>query len=135
MERHKGKVHEVSEKELKERLASGDGDDRRGTERLPAQLQVEVPLANWEQVRSVYTTNISKGGLLFTLASPASIPASVDLTLTLPDGTKVTLQSEVRHVARRDGSTEFDVGVQFQALDGPTRRAFEEALAELPRVG
>ncbi|HEX8951245.1 MAG TPA: PilZ domain-containing protein, partial [Polyangia bacterium] len=74
----------------------------------------------------------SKGGLLFSLASPASIPATVDLTLTLPDGTKVTLQSEVRHVARRDGSTEFDVGVQFQDLDAPTRRAFEEALAALP---
>ncbi|HEX9101299.1 MAG TPA: PilZ domain-containing protein [Polyangia bacterium] len=132
MERHKGKVQEVSEKELKSRLSGGGGDDRRGAERVPARLQVEVPLANWEQFRSVYTTNISKGGLLFSLASPASIPATVDLTLTLPDGTKVTLQSEVRHVARRDGSTEFDVGVQFQDLDAPTRRAFEEALAALP---
>ena len=132
MDRHKGKVQEVSEKELKSRLAGDGGDDRRTAERVPARLQVEVPLANWEQVRSVYTTNISKGGLLFTLASPASIPASVDLTLTLPDGKKVTLQSEVRHVARREGSTEFDVGVQFQDLDAPTRRAFEEALAALP---
>jgi hypothetical protein len=126
----KGKVKEVSEKELKSKLAGGD--ERRGEERVPARLQVEVPLANWEQVRSVYTTNISKGGLLFSMASPASIPAAVDLTLTLPDGKKVTLQSEVRHVARRDGTTEFDVGVQFQELDAPTRRAFEEALAALP---
>jgi c-di-GMP-binding flagellar brake protein YcgR len=126
----KGKVKEVSEKELKSKLAGGD--ERRGDERVPARLQVEVPLANWEQVRSVYTTNISKGGLLFSMASPASIPAAVDLTLTLPDGKKVTLQSEVRHVARRDGTTEFDVGVQFQELDAPTRRAFEEALAALP---
>lgn len=133
MERHKGKVHEVSESELKSRLQGDDGgDDRRGNQRLPARLQVEVPLANLEQLRSVYTTNISKGGLLFTLASPASIPAAVDLTLTLPDGKKVTLQSEVRHVARRDGSAEFDVGVQFQELDPPTRRAFEDALAKLP---
>ena len=133
MERHKGRVHEVSEKELKERLqGGGGGDDRRGADRVPARLQVEVPLANLEQLRSVYTTNISKGGLLFTLEGPASIPAAVDLTLTLPDGKKVTLQSEVRHVARRDGSTEFDIGVQFQDLDTPTRRAFEEALAALP---
>ena len=111
--------------------ASGGGDERRTEERVPARLQVEVPLANWEQVRSVYTTNISKGGLLFSLASPASIPAAVDLTLTLPDGKKVTLQSEVRHVARRGSSTEFDVGVQFQELDAATRRAFEDALAAL----
>jgi c-di-GMP-binding flagellar brake protein YcgR len=132
MERHKGKVREVSEAELKQHLTDGKDDDRRGAERVPARLQVEVPLSNWDQVRSVYTTNISKGGLLFTLASPASMPAAVDLTLTLPDGNKVTLQSEVRHVARRDGSTEFDVGVQFQDLDAATRRAFEAALARLP---
>jgi c-di-GMP-binding flagellar brake protein YcgR len=132
MEKHKGKVHEVSEQELKNKLQGGGGDDRRGTDRVPARLQVEVPLANIEQLRSVYTTNISKGGMLFTLTSPASIPAAVDLTLTLPDGKKVTLQSEVRHVARREGTTEFDVGVQFQELDPPTRLAFEEALAALP---
>jgi hypothetical protein len=123
----KGKVHEVSESELKQKL-SGGGAERRTQERVPVKLQVEVPLANWEQVRSVYTTNISKGGLLFTLSSPASMPAAVDLTLTLPDGRKLTVQSEVRHVARRDGSTDFDVGVQFQELDAETRRAFEDAL-------
>jgi hypothetical protein len=136
MERRKGKIHEVSEGELKRRLAdAGDESDRRRQERLDARLEVEVPLANWEQVRSVYTTNISQGGLLFTLASPASIPAAVELTLTMPDGRKVTLQSQVRHVApRADGGAagEFEVGVQFQGLDAVTRRAFEEALAGLP---
>jgi c-di-GMP-binding flagellar brake protein YcgR len=131
MERQKGKVQEVSEAELKQRLGAG-GADKRGAERVPARLQVDVPLSNWDQVRSVYTTNISKGGMLFTLASPASMPAAVELTLTLPDGKKVTLQSEVRHVARREGTTEFDVGVQFQNLDAATQRAFEEALARLP---
>jgi c-di-GMP-binding flagellar brake protein YcgR len=123
----KGKVHEVSESELKQKL-SGGGAERRTEERVPVKLQVEVPLANLEQARSVYTTNISKGGLLFTMSSPASMPAAVDLTLTLPDGKKVTLQSEVRHVARREGTTDFDVGVQFQELDAATRRAFEAAL-------
>jgi c-di-GMP-binding flagellar brake protein YcgR len=130
MERHKGKVQEVTETELKKRLAASD-DDRRNAERVPARLQVDVPLANWDQVRSVYTTNISKGGMLFTMAAPSSIPAAVDLTLTLPDGEKVTLQSEVRHVSRKEGSTEFDVGVQFQKLDEATQRAFEDALARL----
>lgn len=130
MERRKGKVHEVTEGELKQKLQGGR--ERRGDERLKARLQVEVPLANWDQVRSVYTTNISKGGLLFTLASPASMPAAVELTLTLPDGNKVTLQSEVRHVARREGTAEFDVGVQFQELDPAARKTFEAALTKLP---
>ena len=132
MERQKGKVQQVSEKELKDRLKGGGGDERRGTDRVPARLQVDVPLANVDELRSVYTTNISKGGMLFTLSSPASIPAAVDLEVTLPNGKKVTLQSEVRHVARREGTADFDVGVQFQELDAATRRAFEEALAALP---
>src|SRR5260370_2986825 len=126
----KGKVKKVTERELKEKLkeklstaASDDGDDRRGNERVATQLQIEVPLANWDEVRSVYTTNISKGGLLFTLVSPASVPAAIDLTLTLPDGSRVTLQSEVRHVARREGTSEFDVGVQFHDLEPPTPQA------------
>jgi c-di-GMP-binding flagellar brake protein YcgR len=133
MERQKGKVQQVSEKELKDRLkGGGGGDERRGNDRVAARLQVDVPLANVDELRSVYTTNISKGGMLFTLSSPASIPAAVDLELTLPNGKKVTLQSEVRHVARREGTADFDVGVQFQELDAPTRKAFEEALAALP---
>ena len=127
----KGKVHQVSEQELKQKLASS-GDDRRSSERVAARLQIEVPLSNWAEARSVYTTNISKGGLLFTLQSPASMPAAVDLTLTLPDGAKVTLQSEVRHVMRREGTSEFDVGVQFQDLEPAARQALEQALAKHP---
>ena len=36
--RKKGTVHQVSESELKERLA-GKGDERRGNERIPARLK------------------------------------------------------------------------------------------------
>lgn len=131
MAKEKGKVKAVSEAELKQALASGE--ERRGGPRLDARLAVEVPLATWEQVRQVYTTNISKGGMLFTIASPTTMPAAVELTVALPDGGKVTLQSEVRHVARREGSSEFDVGVQFVALDDQTRQTFEAALARLGR--
>ena len=134
MERRKGKVHEVTEGELRRRLAdAGDDSDRRRQERLDARIEVEVPLASWDQVRHVYTANISKGGMLFTLTSPASIPSAVALTLTLPDGKRVTLQSQVRHVApRAEGTSEFEVGVQFAGLDAATRSAFEGALSRLP---
>jgi c-di-GMP-binding flagellar brake protein YcgR len=130
--RRKGTIQEVTEAELQTRLKGGGGDDdRREDARVPVRLEVDVPLATVEQVRRVYTTNISKGGLLFSMTSPASIPATIDLTLELPDGSKVTLQSEVRHVMRREGSTDFDVGVQFQELDPKIRKAFEEVLAKL----
>jgi hypothetical protein len=128
--RKKGTVQEVSEAELKEKL-SHEGEERRGGERHPAKLEIELPLANWQQVKKIYTTNISKGGLLFTISSPATMPAAVELTITLPDGGKVTLSSEVRHVSRRADTQEFDIGVQFQELDAATRKTFESALAKL----
>ena len=127
----KGTVKEVSEKELRDRLKKSDDDDRRNDPRVSARLEIEVPLASWDQVRRVYTTNISKGGLLFSVSAPASVAAAVDLTVTLPNGDKVTLQSEVRHVARRGDSTEYDVGVQFADLDERVRKVFETALADL----
>jgi c-di-GMP-binding flagellar brake protein YcgR len=130
MDRRKGTIHEVSEAELKKALEPTE-DERRADPRVAAKLEVDVPLATWDQVRTVYTTNISKGGLLFTLAGPASVAAQVELTLALPDGSKVTLQSEVRHVARREGTPEFDVGVQFSELEPKTRAAFETALARI----
>jgi hypothetical protein len=134
-----GKVKAVSERELKKKLQGTNGQaqkpskpfERRGGERFEARLEVDVPLSNWEQVRKIYTTNISKGGLLFSVDGPATLPSSVELTLTLPDGAKVTLTSEVRHVSRREDGKEFDIGVQFQTLDAATRRVFETALAKL----
>lgn len=128
--RKKGTVQEVSEKELKQRL-SGKAEERRGADRVAARLEIDVPLQSWQQVKKVYTTNISKGGLLFSVTSPATVAAAVDLTLTLPDGQRVTLSSEVRHVSRKGDSKEFEIGVQFQALDAATRKVFEGALAKL----
>ena len=127
-ERSKGTVKEVSESELKTALS-----EKREHERMDAALEIDLPLTNVEQLRRVYTTNISKGGLLFTIAAPATMPAVVDLTLALPDGSKVTLHSEVRHVKRREGASEFEVGVQFSELDKSTRDTIEGALAQLTR--
>jgi c-di-GMP-binding flagellar brake protein YcgR len=129
MEKKKGKVKEVSTHELRSTLAKKD--ERRSSERVDARLEIDVPLATWEQVRRVYTTNISHGGLLFSLTSPTAIPAEISITLTLPDHRTVTLKSEVRHVERRAGTAEFDVGVQFQPLDEQTKQTFEQALAGL----
>jgi hypothetical protein len=126
MKREQGTVTEVSEAELREKLS-----ERRTEPRHAARLDVDVPLANWEQMRRVYTSNISKGGLMFSLTSPAAIPAAVDLRLTLPDGAEVTLQCEVRHVARCGNSNDFEVGVQFQPLTPPVQRTFDQAIARM----
>jgi hypothetical protein len=133
--RQKGTVKEVSEAELKQKLADGEGTgaDRRIAERLDARWEIDVPIVTVEELRRVYTSNISKGGLMFSLEAPATIPANLDLHLTLPGGRTVTLSSEVRHVVRRDGSTEYLVGVQFQPLADDLRGELEAAIAALPK--
>lgn len=131
---HKGKVKEVTEEELRRRLADDESDaDRRSDQRLPARLAVEVPLPSWDQLRRVYTTNISKGGLMFTVESPVTLPAAIEVTLTLPDERKVVLHSEVRHVARRGSSAEYDVGVQFKELAADARQTLESAVVNLAK--
>jgi c-di-GMP-binding flagellar brake protein YcgR len=128
--KHEGRVAPVSERELSERLAEGRRDDRRGDARVEARFDVEVSLTP-EQLRATYTTNISRGGMMFSLTTPASLPGEIDVTLALPGGQKVTLRSEVRHVARSGTAGEYDVGVQFTGLDGASRRTIEEALSAL----
>ncbi len=131
---HKGKVKEVTEEELHRRLADDESaSDRRTDERLAARLAVEVPLPSWDQLRRVYTTNISKGGMMFIVESPVTLPAAVELTLTLPDERKVVLHSEVRHVARRGSSTEYEVGVQFKQLEAEAQQTLETAVAGLAK--
>ena len=129
----KGKVKEVSEEELNRRLADAGDDNRRIDDRLPARLAVEIPLTTRDQLKSVYTTNISKGGLLFSIESPVTLPATVDLTISLPDKGEVVLHSEVRHVERLDGTTEFEVGVQFKTLDVATTKTLEAAIGNLDK--
>jgi c-di-GMP-binding flagellar brake protein YcgR len=126
-DRKQGHVHEVSEAELREKL----GEEKRTATRHSAKLEIEVPLASWDQVKRVFTTNISQGGLLFTLPSPASLAATVDLVLTLPNGGKVTLPCEVRHVSLREGTRDFDVGVQFSDIDPAARKTIEDALRQV----
>jgi hypothetical protein len=126
----KGTIKEVSEAELRRQLDAGE--NRRTDPRVPARLEVEVPLATAEQFRRVYTTNISKGGLMFTMPAPATVPAELAVVLALPGGQHVKLDGEVRHVKRRDDAAEFEVGVQFRI--GPEhQKVLEQALAQLAK--
>jgi hypothetical protein len=132
-EKGKGKVKEVSSEELAQRLGGSRPEDRRTSERVPAQLEVDIPLGNWEEFRRVYTTNISKGGLLFTITGPASVPAELELKLALPDGQTVTLAGEVRHVKRKEETKEFEVGVQFK-LEQDAQAKLDGALEKIGKA-
>jgi len=127
MKSSKGKVTEVTESQLKERLK---GKDNRAQPRVPANLSVDLPLVDVEQAKRVYSSNISKGGLLFVVPSPATMASTVRLNITLPDGKVVSFDSEVRHVSRRGDSKEYEVGVQFR-LGSDNERVLDEAIKKL----
>lgn len=127
MKNSKGTVHEVTESQMRERLPA---DDNRSAPRVPANLSVDLPLVNLEQARRVYSSNISKGGLLFVVPSPATIESTVRLNITLPGGRTVSFDSEVRHVSRRGDSADYEVGVQFR-LEPENQRILDEAIGKL----
>ena len=83
-----------------------------------------------EEARRVTVANISRGGLMFSIHAPARVPATMDVTLALPDGAHITLTSSVRHVARTAAGA-IDVGVQFASLDAEQTSALDGALASL----
>lgn len=111
-------------------MAKNKAEDQRDTPRRAAAWQAEASLG--EEARTVRVANISRGGLMFSTRAPARVPAIMDLRIALPDGEHITLTSSVRHVARRPGSHDVEVGVQFAALDADKGRALESALASLP---
>ena len=82
-----------------------------------------------DELRKAYTANISKGGLMFTIERPVTIPATVSCTLSLPDGQTVELSGEVRHVEPSPTSNECEVGVQFTALAPAVRATLEKSVA------
>lgn len=106
--------------------------EQRGTPRRQAAWEAEAALG--EEARRVRIANISQGGLMFSTRVPARVPATMDLRLALPTGGHITLTSSVRHVARRAGGEEVDVGVQFAGLDTDQQSALDRALASLPAV-
>lgn len=114
-------------------MAAGDRDDQRGAPRRLAEWEAEATLG--AEPRRVHLSNISSGGLMFSTRAPAQVPATMELRVALPGGGHITLTSSVRHVARRPGGHEVDVGVQFARLDAEARRVLDTALASLPPPG
>jgi len=108
-------------------------DERRDQTRVPARLEIEVPVANLDVLRRAYTDNISQGGLMFLVEPPVTLPGMIEVTLLLPDQRKITLSSEIRHAAPRANGPEIEIGIQFKDLDPSARGLLEAALASFDK--
>ena len=108
--------------------SAGGGSERRSAPRIAARSLVEVRLPTWEALRSVYTINISQGGMRLTLGARAPLGTAIDIILTLPDGTRLHLPGKVAHLGPDDNG---DIGVRFDDLPVGTRTQIERYIEDL----
>jgi Tfp pilus assembly protein PilZ len=102
--------------------------ERRRYERVPARSLIEVRLPNWSALQSVYTVNLSMGGMRISLGSKAPLGTDIDIILTLPNGQRLHLPGKVAHLGPAgDG----DIGVRFEQLPATTRDEIQRYLLEI----
>ncbi|SRR6266545_952514 len=111
--------------------------ERRSAPRITARSLVEVKLPNWEALRSVYTVNLSIGGMRLSLGARASLGTTVDIVLALPNGERLALPGTIANLGP---SGEGDIGVRFGALPQRTMEKIQNYVADLaagktPSVG
>jgi Tfp pilus assembly protein PilZ len=106
----------------------GGSSERRSAPRIPARSLVEVRLPTWDALRSVYTINVSQGGMRLSLGARAPIGTVIDIILSLPDGVRLHLSGKVAHLGPGESG---DVGVRFDDLPEGTQQEIERYLAEL----
>ena len=108
--------------------SEGGGSERRSAPRITARSLVEVRLPTWEALRSVYTINISQGGMRLSVGARAALGTAIDIILTLPDGERLHLPGKVAHLGPGDGG---DIGVRFDELPAYTQKEIDLYLHEL----
>jgi Tfp pilus assembly protein PilZ len=102
--------------------------ERRRYERLPARALIEVRLPTWSALQSVYTVNMSMGGMRISLGSKAPLGTAIDIILTLPNGQRLPLPGKVAHLGPAgDG----DIGVRFEQMSPTTRDEIKRYVLEL----
>src|SRR6187551_596991 len=108
--------------------SEGGTSERRSAPRITARSLVEVRLPTWEALRSVYTINISQGGMRLSLGARAPLGTAIDIILTLPDGTRLHLPGKVAHLGADESG---DVGVRFDELPQYTQKEIELYISEM----
>jgi Tfp pilus assembly protein PilZ len=103
-------------------------EERRRYERIPSRSLIEVRLPNWDALQSVYTVNLSMGGMRISLGSKAPLGTAIDIILTLPNGQRLHLPGKVAHLGPGgDG----DIGVRFEKMADATRDEIKRYVLEL----
>jgi Tfp pilus assembly protein PilZ len=104
------------------------GDERRRHARIPSRSLIEVRLPTWSALQSVYTVNLSMGGMRISLGSKAPLGTAIDIILTLPNGQRLHLPGKVAHLGPAEDG---DIGVRFETMSPTTRDEINRYVQEL----
>jgi hypothetical protein len=96
-------------------------DAPRANRRFKASLPLQIRCDSWDEFASLYSGDISLGGLFILTPDPPPLMSTVEVNVGLPEGHEMTLTAKVVHVlsseeAEAEGK-EPGVGVEFQDLD------------------
>jgi Tfp pilus assembly protein PilZ len=102
--------------------------ERRRYERITSRSLIEVRLPTWSALQSVYTVNLSMGGMRISLGSKVPLGTDIDIILTLPNAQRLHLPGKVAHLGPAgDG----DIGVRFEQMSDTTRDEIKRYVLEL----
>jgi hypothetical protein len=107
---------------------SPPGSERRSSQRFTTRSLVEVRIPSWTALQSVYTVNLSLGGMRLSLGARIAMGAPVDIIMTLPDGERLHLPGKVAYLGSGDSG---DVGIRFDELPPYTQQQIQRYVDEL----
>jgi uncharacterized protein (TIGR02266 family) len=115
-----------------------DSDFIREDSRIPVQLSVRVRLETWDQFSTLYTRDLSRGGVFLSMPDPAPPGTQLNLEVAAPDGRQIVLRGQVQHTispetAAAEGKLA-GVGVRFLEMDDDERDALGALMAEARSV-
>ena len=104
--------------------------DLRKDRRVALTGGAEVKFSSWAAFYEVYTSNISRGGMMLQMAKTPAIGERIQVKLQLPKGDEIVLDGEVKFVRPNPPPERAWVGVQFIDLDAETLEQIETLIDE-----
>ncbi len=101
----------------------------RAHRRVPMGQSIRIGCTEWEQVKTFYMHNISRGGMLLRCKQTIPIGSVIELTIVTPDREDIQLPAEVvRHVKPEGPGKRPGIGVRFLVIPDAVRERFEVLL-------
>lgn len=102
--------------------------ERRVNPRITSRTLVEVKLPTWQALKSVYTINLSLGGIRLSLGSAPPLDTPIDIIMTLPNGLRLHLPGRVANLGPEGRG---EVGIKFNPIPSGVSAEIDRYLSEI----